>query len=195
MQIPLVLASSSPYRKELLRRLQLPFVTANPNIDERALTNETPTALVERLALTKAQALKSEFPHHFIIGSDQVAVFNQQILGKPYTVERAVQQLLSFSNARVVFYTGLSLYNSRNHQHLTTNVPFEVHFRSLTEAEVRAYVAKEQPLQCAGSFKSEALGSTLFQRMQGDDPSSLVGLPLIQLTNFLRQWGINPLLT
>lgn len=186
MPLPLILASSSPYRKDLLQRLQLPFETASPNINESRLINESPAAMVQRLALSKAKALAQRYSRHLIIGSDQVAVFNGQILGKPLTEENAVAQLQSFSGAQVEFYTGLSVYNSAEQSNDTRLATFSVFFRELTEAEIRAYIKQEQPLQCAGSFKSEGLGVTLFERMQGDDPTSLIGLPLIELCHILR---------
>jgi len=186
MPIPLILASSSPFRKELLQRLQLPFETASPNINESPLENEAPAAMVQRLALTKAKALAQRYPRHLIIGSDQVAVFNGQTLGKPLTEENAVAQLQSFSGAKVMFYTGLSVYNSAEQTADTRLATYAVYFRALTEAEIRTYIKQEQPLQCAGSFKSEGLGVTLFERMEGDDPTSLIGLPLIELCNILR---------
>ncbi len=195
MSKSLVLASSSPFRKELLQRLNLPFVCANPEIDETALIDESPLALVQRLAKAKAAALANRFPHHLIIGSDQVAVFNQQVLGKPYTEENAFKQLQSFSGSKVMFFTGLSVYDSEANIHTTTVASYTVYFRQLSDAEIRAYIKEEQPLQCAGSFKSEGLGICLFERMEGDDPTSLIGLPLIQLCNILLQFGVSPLST
>ncbi|MCO4320848.1 Maf family protein [Aliidiomarina quisquiliarum] len=193
MSKPLILASSSPFRKELLQRLKLPFDTASPNIDETAFVHESPIDLVQRLAETKAAALAQQFPEHYIIGSDQVAVFNEQILGKPYTEEKAFAQLQQFSGSKVMFYTGLSVYDSKANKHITTVAQYAVYFRTLTDTEIRAYIKEEQPLQCAGSFKSEGLGVCLFERMAGDDPTSLIGLPLIQLSQILRQLGISPL--
>ncbi len=193
MPKPLILASSSPFRKELLQRLTLAFSTASPNINEAAFAHESPIDLVQRLAEAKAAALAKQFPNHFIIGSDQVAVFNEEILGKPYTKEKAFQQLQRFSGSKVMFYTGLSVFDSNSNKHITTVAQYAVYFRILTDAEIRTYIKVEQPLQCAGSFKSEGLGVCLFERMEGDDPTSLIGLPLIQLSHILRQLGVNPL--
>jgi|SRR5690554_1298252 len=195
MSKPLLLASSSPFRKELLQRLNLPFETANPDIDETAFATESPIELVQRLAHAKAAALANRFSHHLIIGSDQIAVFNNQILGKPHTEENAFKQLQSFSGSKVMFYTGLSVYDSLENKHITTVARYAVYFRILTASEIHTYIRKEQPLQCAGSFKSEGLGVCLFERMEGDDPTSLIGLPLIQLCNILREFGVSPLST
>ncbi|WP_435954233.1 Maf family protein [Dryocola sp. BD626] len=189
----IVLASTSPFRRQLLEKLGLPFITASPETDETARPAESARELVTRLAQAKAQALKAIYPAHLIIGSDQVCVLNNQITGKPHTEENAVQQLLLARNSIVTFYTGLALYNSENGHLQTACEPFDVHFRHLSEDEIRNYVRKEQPLQCAGSFKSEGLGITLFERLEGRDPNTLVGLPLIALCEMLRNEGVNPL--
>lgn len=191
---PIVLASTSPFRRSLLEKLGLPFITAAPQVDETPRTGEDARQLVTRLAQAKAQALKEHYPAHLIIGSDQVCVLNNQIAGKPHTEENAVQQLLQARGTIVTFYTGLALYNSQNGQLQTLCEPFDVHFRHLSEEEIRRYVQKEQPLQCAGSFKSEGLGITLFNRLEGKDPNTLIGLPLISLCEMLRNEGCNPLL-
>ena len=189
-QLPLVLASSSVYRQELLQRIKIPFISASPNVDETAHENETPIQLVQRLAIAKARALQIQFPAHFIIGSDQAAVCNGQIFGKPGTVEAAVQQLQHCSGMAVTFYTGLALLNSATDELYALTEPYTVYFRDLNEAQIRRYIQKEQPLNCAGSFKSEGLGITLFRRMQGDDPNSLIGLPLIRLVELLERFGV-----
>ncbi|WP_395489164.1 Maf family protein [Cedecea davisae] len=191
---PIVLASTSPFRRSLLEKLGLPFIAAAPQVDETPRPGEDARQLVTRLAQAKAQALKEHYPEHLIIGSDQVCVLNNQIAGKPHTEENAVQQLLQARGTIVTFYTGLALYNSRNGQLQTLCEPFDVHFRHLSEEEIRRYVQKEQPLQCAGSFKSEGLGITLFNRLEGKDPNTLIGLPLISLCEMLRNEGCNPLL-
>ena len=191
---PIVLASTSPFRRSLLEKLGLPFITAAPQVDETPRPGEEARQLVTRLAQAKAQALKEHYPEHLIIGSDQVCVLNNQIAGKPHTEENAVQQLLQARGTIVTFYTGLALYNSQNGQLQTLCEPFDVHFRHLSEEEIRRYVQKEQPLQCAGSFKSEGLGITLFNRLEGKDPNTLIGLPLISLCEMLRNEGCNPLL-
>lgn len=189
----LLLASTSTYRKMLLEKLHLSFVCAAPQVDETPLAGESAEALVLRLATAKAQALAAAYPDHLIIGSDQVCVIEGKITGKPHTEENACAQLRQASGQRVTFYTGLALYNSRN-QHLQVLCePFQVHFRALSEAEIRAYVRLEQPLNCAGSFKSEGLGIALFEKLEGRDPNALIGLPLIALLEMLRAEGINPL--
>lgn len=194
MQPKLILASTSPFRKQLLEKLGIPFQCANPDIDETARPDESAEQLVVRLAQEKARAVATLYPEHLIIGSDQVCVLNGHITGKPLTVERAEEQLSLASGQCITFYTGLCLYDSRNDQYQSHCEPFHVHFRSLSAAEIHAYVAKEQPLWCAGSFKCEGLGITLFERLKGDDPNALIGLPLIRLNRMLIQQGCNPLL-
>lgn len=197
MLLPLVLASSSIYRKQLLSKLQLPFESASPDIDESILPNENPNQYVERLAIEKAKALSLNYPNHFIIGSDQCAVLEvegqQTILGKPHTVENAVLQLSQASGQCVSFLTGLCLYNSQTQQFHSLVEPFKVHFRNLTQTQIKRYVEQEMPLDCAGSFKSEGLGIRLFTSLEGRDPNSLIGLPLIALVNLLEQQGISVL--
>ncbi|RAU47207.1 septum formation inhibitor Maf [Pseudocitrobacter sp. RIT415] len=189
----IILASTSPYRRLLLEKLGIPFTCAAPEVDEIPLPAETPRHLVLRLAQAKAQALAERFPHHLIIGSDQVCVLDGEITGKPHTEENARKQLKKASGNIVTFYTGLALYNSVNGQLQTECEPFDVHFRHLTEQEINHYVQKESPLNCAGSFKSEGLGIALFERLEGRDPNTLVGLPLIALCQMLRREGFNPL--
>lgn len=188
---PLVLASSSPYRRELLQRLQLPFTCCSPNIDERQLANETPQVLVQRLAVAKARALRAQFLQHLIIGSDQVAVLDGQILGKPGNCATAIAQLSAASGRSVTFYTGLCVLDSANGNIQVDCVPFTVHFRTLNDAQISRYVEREQPLDCAGSFKAEGLGVSLFRATEGEDATSLVGLPLIRLCDMLSQAGIS----
>lgn len=183
--LPLLLASSSPYRRELLQRLRLPFTCASPDLDERRLDQEPAAALVQRLAQAKARALADSHPDHLIIGSDQVAVLDEHILGKPHTVERACEQLLAASGRSVTFLTGLALLNSATGHCQVDCITFTVTFRTLDRARVERYIEAERPLDCAGSFKAEGLGISLFQRMQGDDPTSLIGLPLIRLVDML----------
>ena len=187
---PLVLASSSPYRRELLQRLQLPFTCCNPNIDERPLADETPEVLVQRLAVAKARALRAQFLQHLIIGSDQLAVLDGQILGKPSTAAAAIAQLTAASGRSVTFYTGLCLLDSASGTIQVDCVPFTVHFRTLSPAQISRYIEREQPLDCAGSFKSEGLGISLFRATEGEDATSLIGLPLIRLCDMLSQAGI-----
>ena len=186
----LMLASSSRYRQELLSRLRLPFDSCAPEIDETALPGETAEHLVRRLAECKAHALSDRYPDSLIIGSDQVAVLNQEIIGKPHTFERAKQQLLAASGGSVRFLTGLALLDSMNGRLQVACVPFTVHFRSLDEARIERYLQTEQPYDCAGSFKAEGLGISLFRTTEGEDVTSLVGLPLIRLVDMLLNAGV-----
>jgi MAF protein len=188
--LPLVLASSSPYRRELLTRLHLPFTWSAPQIDEKRHPNEDADTLVRRLSLEKAQALLATHPQHLIIGSDQVAVLGTQILGKPHTLERACEQLMAASGNSVTFLTGLTLLNSATGQQQTDCVPFTVHFRTLSEAQIMRYLTAEQPFDCAGSFKAEGLGISLFRNTEGSDSNSLIGLPLIRLVDMLQASGV-----
>ena len=183
---PLVLASSSPWRRQLLARLQVPFDCASPNIDESPQADESPSALVQRLASSKATALGASFPHHLIIGSDQVATLDGAILGKPGRHEKASKQLALCSGRTVNFHTGLALHDSACGETDVMVETFRVHFRSLSDTDIDRYLRIEQPYQCAGSFKMEGLGIVLFNRLEGRDPNTLVGLPLIALTDMLR---------
>ncbi|WP_312242662.1 nucleoside triphosphate pyrophosphatase [Pantoea sp.] len=189
----LLLASTSPFRQALLKKLGLPFITAAPDVDETPQPQESAPALVQRLAVAKAQALATRYPRHWIIGSDQVCVLNGAITGKPHTEEIARAQLRAASGQSVTFYTGLALYCAQENRLMQCYEPFVVHFRVLSDAEIDGYIRKEQPLQCAGSFKSEGLGICLFDRLEGRDPNTLVGLPLIALSGMLRKAGIDPL--
>lgn len=186
----LVLASTSPFRKEILAKLGVTFETASPDIDESPLPNESPEQLVIRLAELKARAVANEYPEHLIIGSDQVAVVDNEILGKPHTHERAVKQLSDASGKTVRFYTGLCLYNSATNNSQSEAIPFDVVFRQLNPSQIENYLQAEKPYNCAGSFKSEALGITLFEKLLGDDPNSLIGLPLIRLVAMLEKQGL-----
>lgn len=189
----LVLASTSPYRKILLERLGLHFETAAPKTDETALANETPEALVTRLSEAKARAIAAEYPDALIIGSDQVAVLDDAILGKPGDHETATQQLRNASGREVRFLTGLCLLNTKTNQAQVKLVPFSVVFRSLSESQIQFYLQQEKPYDCAGSFKSEGLGISLFERLEGDDPNALIGLPLIELIRLLSTEGVDVL--
>ena len=186
----LLLASSSTYRRELLSRLQLPFDCCAPDIDETARTDETAEQLVRRLAETKARALTPSHPNHLIIGSDQVAVLGEKILGKPHTVERAAAQLKACSGNSVTFLTGIALLDSESGRLQLDCVPFTVHFRALDDAQIARYLQIEKPLDCAGSFKAEGLGISLFRSTIGSDATSLIGLPLIRLTDMLLEEGV-----
>ena len=190
----IVLASTSPYRRELLQKVIPEFAVVAPAVDETQQAGESPQQLVERLAQAKARAVAAQFPQHIIIGSDQVAVVDQSVLGKPGSVERAIAQLQQMRGKTVTFLTGLALYDSALNRSQSLVEPFQVTLRELTDNEIRAYVEREHPLNCAGSFKSEGLGICLFEHLRGDDPNSLIGLPLIQLVRMLARWDYNPLL-
>ena len=190
MKKSLILGSSSPFRKELLTRLQLVFETASPDIDETPLENESPEDYVLRLSLEKAKAIAKDKVNALIIGSDQCSILDGVIRGKPGSHENAIKQLSQSSGKRVSFLTGLCLYDSSDHSYQLDLVPFHVDFRELTHDEIIAYLNAEEPYNCAGSFKSEGLGVTLFKRLQGDDPTSLIGLPLIRLSEMLREKSI-----
>ena len=183
----IVLASTSPFRKLLLEKLHIPFVCANPNIDESSIDNESASELVKRLAIEKAKAVAQQYPNALIIGSDQVAVYGSAILGKPHNFTNAFKQLSSFSNQQVQFLTGLCVFDSHTNNYSALVEPFNVHFNELSSAQITQYLHAEQPYNCAGSFKSEGLGICLFKRLEGDDPNALIGLPLIQLTALLKQ--------
>ena len=185
-----VLAASSGFRKQLLEKLNLPFVTASPDADETAQENETPEQLVQRLSIAKAEAIVPDFPNHLIIGSDQVACIDGEILGKPGSFDNALAQLRNASGKTVTFYTGLTLINSSTGNRQTACETFNVHFRNLNDAQITRYLQLEQPYNCAGSFKSEGLGISLFEKLEGDDPNSLIGLPLIRLIQMLDREGI-----
>lgn len=186
----LILASTSPFRRELLGRLGLDFQTRAPDIDETPLPGEDAETLVMRLAEAKARSVVKPDEHALVIGSDQVAVLDADILGKPGTVEGAVAQLGRCSGRRVGFVTGLCLLNAVGGRCHLSAEDYAVHFRDLDEARIQRYVAREKPLNCAGSFKMEGLGISLFTRLEGQDPNILVGLPLIRLVDFLAREGI-----
>ena len=188
----LVLASTSPFRQQLLNKLAIPFQTINPDFDETPFDNETPKALVKRLAKGKAESCKVDQPS-LIIGSDQVCVIDGEIIGKPHTRHGAIEQLSRQSDKRITFYTGLALHNTESGQTTVKLDTFVVHFRQLTLSQIERYVDKEQPFSCAGSFKSEGLGIALFERLEGKDPNTLVGLPLIDLIDMLEAEGFNVL--
>ena len=189
--LPLLLASSSVYRRDLLARLRLPFSCSSPDIDESHRPGESAIELVKRLSLEKARALSASHPNHLIIGSDQVAVLDGQIIGKPHTHDKARQQLMNASSNSVSFLTGLCLLNSHTGLHQTDCISFTVHMRTLSTEQIERYLLAEQPYDCAGSFKAEGLGVSLFQRTEGDDATSLVGLPLIRLVSMLLAEGVD----
>lgn len=182
----LILASTSPFRKEILNKLGVDFDTLSPEVDETALENETPQQLVERLSIAKAKAVADKNESALVIGSDQVSVIDNKIIGKPHSHKNAVKQLQNASGKTVTFYTGLCLYNSETQQYQSEVVPFNVVFRELNDSQIESYLKKETPYNCAGSFKSEALGIVLFEKLEGDDPNTLMGLPLIRLVKMLE---------
>lgn len=186
----LVLASSSASRKALLARLQLPFDTASPGIDETRREGETPAALAERLAIEKARAVAARYQDALVIGSDQVATLGHAILGKPGAHERAVEQLIACSGQRVTFLNGIALLSSGSGRLQSGVVPTHVVFRTLSIEQIERYLRSERPYDSAGSFYSEALGIALFERLEGDDPTALVGLPLIRLVAMLASEGV-----
>ncbi|MBI2278342.1 MAG: septum formation inhibitor Maf [Dechloromonas sp.] len=190
MSQKLILASTSPYRRELLGRLGLPFEVANPLTDESALPGEMPEALALRLSEAKARAVANAHPDALIIGSDQVATVDSQIYGKPGSHERAVEQLHALSGKTVNFFTGICLFNARTGSVDVRGIPTLVTFRDLSDTEIDNYLLREPAYNCAGSAKSEGLGIALLCSMKGDDPNALVGLPLIALCDMLRQQGV-----
>ncbi|GAB3475668.1 Maf family protein [Marinomonas epiphytica] len=194
MQKKLILASSSSYRKTLLKRLHLAFQCRSPEIDETPKETETASQLVRRLSFAKAHAVSTESPNNsVIIASDQVASLAEEILGKPLTKEKAYQQLSRFSGKQVDFITGLCVYDKSTNTAQYHESQYSVFFRQLSQQEIIKYIELESPLDCAGSFKCEGLGVCLFEKMAGDDPNSLIGLPLIKLAEILREHQINPL--
>ena len=189
MALPLVLASSSPYRRELLARLGVPFEWQSPDIDESRRPGEPPDALSRRLAETKARAIAGRYNRHLIIGSDQVAALGQDVLTKPGGLEQARTQLARASGQRLTFHTALALLDSETGHCRVEVDTTETCFRTLQADEIERYLAAEQPFDCAGSFKVEGLGITLFEEVATGDPTALVGLPLIRLAALLRDRG------
>ena len=186
----LVLASTSPFRKSLLEKLAVPFITDAPHTDETPHADEPPERLVRRLAEAKARDVASRHPDALIIGSDQVACVEGRVQGKPGSRENAIAQLSQASGRAVNFHTGLCLLDSATGRAQVTVEPFTVHFRSLARDQIAHYVDHERPFDCAGSFKSEGYGITLFSALEGRDPNSLIGLPLIALVEMLKKVGI-----
>ena len=189
----IILASSSAYRQSILKKLHIPFTSLAPDIDESSKSNESITTQVERLAKTKALAIAIQNVHidSYVIGSDQLASFNGQVLGKPGNFDTAKQQLLMFSGQTVRFYTGLCLVHSATNQLSQIVETFDVTFKTLTERQVSTYLKIEQPYGCAGSFKCEGLGIALFESLEGRDPNSLIGLPLIALMDLFNSMSVD----
>jgi len=189
----LILGSSSPFRAELLNKLGLNFIASSPDIDESALNDETADQLVQRLSEQKALKIAESHPDALIIGSDQVALLDGEILGKPRNHDNAVKQLTAASGKTVRFLTGLALLNSKTNQLQSLVETFEVSFKTLSASQIEFYLQQEKPYQCAGSFKSEGFGISLFSKLKGEDPNSLIGLPLIRLIDLLKNEGIDVL--
>ena len=187
----LVLASSSPYRRELLARLQIPFATAAPSVDETPLDGETPQTLCARLAACKSQAVQRDWPDALIIGSDQVAVVGGLLLNKPGSHDNAATQLKRMRGKVVNFYTALCVLNTRTLRQQSAIVPVTVHMREYSDAQIERYLRRERPYDCAGSARIEGLGITLVSGLACDDPSALIGLPLIALCEMLRNEGVD----
>jgi len=187
----LILASSSIFRRELLQKLQIPFSCISPNVDETMLENEKPYETALRLAQDKARKIGSEYPHALIIGCDQVATLDGEQLGKPLNHTNATKQLKMMRGREVTFHSALCLFNAATGNMQAEVVPYLVRFRELTDAQIENYLAKEQPYHCAGSAKSEGLGVALIERMVGDDPNALIGLPLIKLITMLNNEGVS----
>lgn len=187
----LVLASTSPYRSELLQRLQIPFTTAAPDVDETPLPGESARDTSMRLSQLKARAVAADHPDALIIGSDQVALLEGRQIGKPGSHDNAVTQLRNMRGKTTCFYTALTLYNSGTGHIQTEVAENQVTLRDLTDDEIEGYLLKERPYNCAGSAKSEGLGIALMSRMTGDDPNALIGLPLILLTQMLRRENVS----
>lgn len=189
--LPILLASSSQYRRQLIEKLGISVDFDKPEIDETPLPNESPEDLAKRLSTAKAEALREAYPNHLIIGSDQVAELKGELLGKPGNHANATRQLQNARGKIMNFHTGIALLNASTGKVQYRCSRYEVKFRQLTDTQIDSYLKKEMPYDCAGSFKSEGLGIALFEYIRGDDPNSLVGLPLIQLTNMLSNEGID----
>jgi len=189
----IILASTSPFRQQILQKICHSFESIDPKINEQLLNDESATELVARLAQAKAQAVVEQYPNHLIIGGDQVAMINDQIIGKPHNFDNAFNQLRQASGQIITFYTGLCLYNSGTCNTQVVVEEFKVHFRQLSDEMITNYLHREQPYNCAGSFKSEGLGIALFSRLEGKDPNTLIGLPLITLIALLNNEGIEVL--
>lgn len=190
---PLILASTSRYRRELLTRLRVPFAVEAPGVDETALPGETPRDLANRLALEKARAVAARHPDAIVIGSDQVADLDGEAIGKPGDHGRAVEQLRRMSGRRVVFQTAVAVVRQDVGFEAQRLAPVVVCFRTLTDADIETYLRLEEPYDCAGSARSEALGIALLSSIDSDDPSALVGLPLIRTCELMRAAGLDPL--
>jgi septum formation protein len=191
MKQTLILASSSEYRRELLLKLQIPFSNVSPHVDETPLAGEKPQETALRLAQIKAKKVGSDYPHALVIGCDQVATLDDEQLGKPLNHANATKQLQKMRGREVTFHSALCLYNAATGNMQAEVVPYVVRFRQLTDEQIESYLSKEQPYHCAGSAKSEGLGIALIERMLGEDPNALIGLPLIKLISMLQNENVN----
>ncbi len=191
MKQTLILASSSTYRRELLQKLQIPFSSVSPHVDETPLDYEKPHETALRLSQDKARKIGNEYPHALVIGCDQVATLDGEQLGKPLNHHNATKQLQSMRGHEVTFHSALCLFNAATGHMQAEVVPYLVRFRELTDAQIENYLNKEQPYHCAGSAKSEGLGIALIERMLGEDPNALIGLPLIRLISMLNNEGVS----
>ncbi|MDP2247554.1 MAG: Maf family nucleotide pyrophosphatase [Nitrosomonadales bacterium] len=187
----IILASSSIYRRELLERLQIPFTSISPHVDETPLHQELPQETALRLAQVKARKVAEDHKHALVIGCDQVATLDNKQLGKPLTHDNAVRQLQTMRGREVTFHSALCLYNAVTDHMQADTVPYIVKFRDLNDEQIERYLLKEQPYHCAGSAKSEGLGIALIESMVGEDPNALIGLPLIKLITMLQNEGVN----
>ena len=190
MKQTLILASSSKYRRELLHKLQIPFNSASPKVDETPLPDEKPHQTALRLAQEKAKKISKKHPHALVIGCDQVATLDGQQIGKPLNHQNATKQLQMLRGREVTFHSALCLYNPSTGNMQAEVVPYLVRFRQLSDEQIENYLNKEQPYHCAGSAKSEGLGIALIDRMIGEDPNALIGLPLIKLVTMLQNEGV-----
>lgn len=191
MKQTLILASSSTYRRELLQKLHIQFSSVSPHLDETTFENESPRETALRLSQDKARKVGSEYPHALIIGSDQVATLDGLQLGKPLNHQNATKQLQMMRGREVTFYNALCLFNAATGHMQSEVIPYLVRYRQLTDSQIENYLNKEQPYQCAGSAKSEGLGIALIERMLGEDPNALIGLPLIKLITMLENEGVS----
>ena len=191
MKQSLILASSSPYRKELLARLRLPFETISPEVNETPLPGEPPQETALRLAQVKARKVAETYPQALVIGCDQVATLDGMQLGKPGNHENALKQLQMMRGRTVIFHSALCLYNAQTKNMQADVVPYEVAFRKVTDEQIEHYLRAEEPYNCAGSAKSEGLGISLISNMRGDDPNALIGLPLIKLITMLQNENVS----
>ena len=192
-QLPLILASSSLIRKRVLAKIGIEFTAISPNIDESPLPEEAPEALVQRLSEEKARKVAHQYSNHLVIGSDQVAVVNNEIVGKPSNRAQAIKQLEAASGRTVSLYTGVALLNSGTGRIQVDVLPYRVQFRELTRAVIENYIDKDQPYDCGGSLRSEGLGIALLSKFEGEDPNILLGLPLIRLIDMLAAESVFPL--